>query len=182
MVDKGTSFPGRLLNSEKGFPNVALLRLRDMAPSDDGSALVLGPYSQMPEHELGPVRGLGWHRGRKPLLHAKLLVLGDLALNVYGPDDSYGEEWLDFEPRAVWCGSANWTRRSQSHLEVGFACDDPALVSEATDFVADVIAFSEPVDTTCAGPEPNLVRVEFDDAAMAEAAAELARDPDDDEW
>lgn len=65
------------------------------------------------------------------------------------------------------------------HAEVGFACDDPTLVEEATAFVADVIAFSEPIDTTCAGPEPNLVQVEFDDAAMAEAMEEMA-EPDDD--
>lgn len=116
----------------------------------------------MPEHELGPV-----------------LVLGHLALNVYDPDNGYGEEVLDFEPRTVWWGSANWTVRAGSHLEVGFACDDPTLVEEATAFVADVIAFSEPIDTTCAGPEPNLVQVEFDDAAMAEAMEEMA-EPDDD--
>ena len=72
----------------------------------------------------------------------------------------------------MWWGSANWTQLSPSHLEVGFACDDPALVRDAADFVADVIAFSEPVDTTCVGPEPNLVPAEFDDAAMAEAAYE----------
>ncbi|ODO50070.1 hypothetical protein A5N54_13020, partial [Streptococcus pneumoniae] len=88
-------------------------------------------------------------------------------------------EVLDFEPRTVWWGSANWTVRAGSHLEVGFACDDPTLVEEATAFVADVIAFSEPIDTTCAGPEPNLVQVEFDDAAMAEAMEEMA-EPDDD--
>lgn len=58
----------------------------------------------MPEHELGPVRALGWLReDRKPLLNAKLLVLGHLALNVYDPDNGYGEEVLDFEPRTV-CG------------------------------------------------------------------------------
>jgi hypothetical protein len=182
VVDKGTSFPGRLLNREKGFPNIALLRLRDMAPSDNGSAPVLGPWSHMPEHELGPVRVLGWHHpGRKPLLHAKLLVLGHLAINAYGPDEDCCIEELDFEPRAVWWGSANWTRRSQSHLEVGFVCDDQALVEEATEFVASVIAFSEPVQSTCAGPEPDLVRVEFDDAAMAEAAAEMEQDPDDEQ-
>ncbi len=83
----------------------------------------------MPEHELGPVRALGWLReDRKPLLNAKLLVLGHLALNVYDPDNGYGEEVLDFEPRTVWWGSANWTVRAGSHLEVGFACDDPTLV------------------------------------------------------
>ncbi len=70
----------------------------------------------MPEHELGPVRALGWLReDRKPLLNAKLLVLGHLALNVYDPDNGYGEEVLDFEPRTVWWGSANWTVRAGSH-------------------------------------------------------------------
>jgi hypothetical protein len=125
VVDEGTSFPGRLLNPEKGLPNISLLRLRDMVPSNGGSAPILGPSSKMPEHELGPVRVLSCHSGRKPLLHAKMLVLGHLAINVYGPDDSYGIEELGFEPRAVWWGSANWTRRSQSHLEVGFVCDAP---------------------------------------------------------
>lgn len=134
----------------------------------------------MPEHELGPVRVLGW-RGKdagKPLLHAKLLVLGELAHNIYGPDDGYGIEVCQFEPQAVWWGSANWTESARSHLEVGFACDDPALAREAADFVADVIAFSEPADTACPGPEPNLVRAEFDDEAMAEYAAEFFSESD----
>ena len=98
---------------------------------------------------------------------------------------SYGIEVLQFEPRTVWWGSANWTPRSSKHLEVGFACNDPALTQEATDFIADVIAFSEPVDTTCAGPGPNLVRVEFDDAEMAEAARQIDLDhdaEDADDW
>jgi hypothetical protein len=50
----------------------------------------------------------------------------------------------------------------------------------AADFVADVIAFAEPVESTCAGLEPNLVRVEFDDDAMAEAMREMAEPYDDD--
>jgi hypothetical protein len=184
VVDKGTWFPDRLRDPDKGLPNIALLRLRDMAPSDSGgSAPVLGPYSQMPEHEIGPVRVAGWHReGTKPLLHAKILVLGHVVHNVYGPEDGYGEEMLDFEPRTVWLGSANWTGMSRKHLELGFACDDPDLVREAADFVADVIAFSEPVNSVCAGPEPNLVRVEYDDAAMAEALGELEPPDDYEDW
>lgn len=180
VIDKGTSFPSRLRNPDKGFPNVALLRLRDMAPSEHGSRCSSARGRLCLSMSLGPVRALGWLReDRKPLLNAKLLVLGHLALNVYDPDNGYGEEVLDFEPRTVWWGSANWTVRAGSHLEVGFACDDPTLVEEATAFVADVIAFSEPIDTTCAGPEPNLVQVEFDDAAMAEAMEEMD-EPDDD--
>ena len=136
----------------------------------------------MPEHDLGPVRVAGWDRnGNKPLLHAKILVLGHLVHNVYGPDDCLGEEMLDFEPRTVWWGSANWTKLTRKHLELGFACDDADLVREATEFVSDVIAFSEPVDSVCVGPEPNLVGVEFDDAAMREALAER-EPPDDEDW
>ncbi|AMC88661.1 Hypothetical protein ERS055283_01376 [Mycobacterium tuberculosis] len=33
----GRFIPSRLRNPDKGFPNVALLRLRDMAPSEHGS-------------------------------------------------------------------------------------------------------------------------------------------------
>jgi hypothetical protein len=43
-----------------------------------------------------------------------------------------------------------------------------------------VIAFAEPVESTCAGLEPNLVWVEFDDDAMAEAMREMAEPYDDD--
>jgi hypothetical protein len=50
----------------------------------------------------------------------------------------------------------------------------------AADIVADVIAFAEPVESTCAGLEPNLVRVEFSDDAMAEAMREMAEPYDDD--
>ena len=85
-------------------------------------------------------------------------------------DPDIWSEW-HFVPQSIWSGSANWTEASRSHLEVGFLCDDPSLVRAAEHFVADVIAFSEPVDTACVGPEPNLVRAEYDDEAMAQAAA-----------
>lgn len=43
-----------------------------------------------------------------------------------------------------------------------------------------MIAFSKPVESTAPVPEPNLVRVEFDDDAMAEAMREMAEPYDDD--
>jgi hypothetical protein len=182
VLDKDAYLPKRLVTSfELGFPNVALTQLAGLTPAVDGEALTVGPYTprELTELDLGPVRVLG-HRGRhgddrKPLPHAKLLVLGELTHS----HDPWGEcSEPRFEPQTVWWGSANWTNPSQTHLEAGFACDDPALVREATDFLAEVIAFSEPVGTTCAGPEPNLVRVEYDDAAMAAAAEEIADDGD----
>ncbi len=153
------------------MPITAIKQLDMKAPAVDGEAPLIGPSALLglTEHDLGPVRLLGWSgANQKPLLHAKLLVLGEIAPVFFdmGEDASFTK--LRFLPEAVWCGSANWTEASRSHLEVGFFCDDPSLVREAGDFVADVIAFSEPVGTTCAGPEPNLVWVGFDDEKMAE--------------
>lgn len=182
VLDKDAYLPKPLVtSSELGFPNVALTQLAGVTPAVDGTPLIVGPSTprEATEHDLGPVRVLG-HRGgdRKPIPHAKLLVLGELT-HFHYPWGECSEP--RFEPHTVWWGSANWTKRSQKHLETGFVCDDPALVREATDFVAEVIAFSEPVGTTCAGPEPNLVRVEYDDAAMAEAAGEMDLDHEDDD-
>ena len=116
--------------------------------------------------------GKGKGNGFKPLLHAKLLVLGALGFVYYSPDDAPEFEEFRFTPQSVWWGSANWTRASRSHLEVGFWSDDEDLVRDATSFLDDVVAFSEPVGSTCAGPEPNLVSVDFDDEAMWEASRE----------
>ena len=44
------------------------------------------------------------------------------------------------------------------------------------DFVADGIAFSEPLGSECAGPEPNMLSYEVDDAAMYEAAEQQRLD------
>lgn len=168
-VDKGAYLPRRLVEEAAPFPNV-LPRLRLTVPAGSEEPVVLGPSSRAPEHEVGPVRVVGWMGNDlgKPLLHAKLLVLGELRWEEYGPGP-YVEE-RRFVPRWVWWGSANWTRPAQSHLEVGFCSDDDQLVDHVASFVEDVIAFSEPVGSTCAGPEPNLLAVEFDDEAMAEAA------------
>src|SRR5262245_15792526 len=121
----------------------------------------------------------------RPLLHAKMLVLGRIDLIEYGPY-GYGDERLEFRPMSVWWSSANWTERSRNHLEVGFTSSDPALAEHATEFVADVIRFSEPLGSPCAGPEPNMLSYEVDDAAMWEAAEEqrldhLAEEAEEDE-
>ena len=59
--------------------------------------------------------------------------------------------------------------------------------AKPTSFVEDLIAFSEPVGAQPhAGPEPNLLSVDFDDGAMAEAAREYwldhLVDEEDDDW
>jgi hypothetical protein len=87
-----------------------------------------------------------------------MLVLGELAWG----EDEFGHEDLNFSPRSLWWGSANWTEASRKHLEMGFWSDDQSLVHSATDFRGSVIEFSEPWDSECAGPEHDLVDVEFD--------------------
>jgi hypothetical protein len=175
------------LNPDRAFPNEAIWELRDLMPADvDGSPpLTIGPHT--PEdataYEIDPVRVARWGMrtdDQKPLPHAKLLVLGEVGAENFGPDF-----WPDyyvgcrFTPQRVWFGSANWTEAARHHLETGFVCDDPLLAQHATSFVAEMIAFSEPVDSACVGPEPNLVHVGYDEDAIAEAAAEMDFGPDE---
>ena len=181
--------PPELINPDKAFPNEAIWQLRDLMPAVDGLApLTIGPSSPKgaAAYEIEPVRVAGWRKrkdGQKPITHAKLLVLGEIGVESSGPDfaPDYFEE-CRFTPQRVWFGSANWTEAARYHLETGFVCDDPLLVEEATSFVAEMIAFSEPVDSACVGPEPNLVQVGYDDEAMAQAAAEIEMDFDQDEY
>lgn len=180
VVNKGWLFreATRLHRYGKPVCNKHISGLEMMVPDGDGPTLI-GPFSRMPEHELGPLRVAGWPDKKDtklPILHAKLAVLGYLH-EVCCPDvdPDIWSEW-HFAAEAVWSGSVNWTERSRSHLEFGFLCDDPSLVWAAERFVADVIAFSEPVGTPCVGPEPNLVCAEFDDEAMAAACERMSLD------
>jgi hypothetical protein len=84
-----------------------------LAPSEDDPRDI-GPLSDLPCHEVGPGRMAG-HRGRNmPLVHAKILVLGQLTQVPLDEDHS----WRRFEPQKVWVGPANWTAASSSHLEI----------------------------------------------------------------
>jgi hypothetical protein len=175
-----------LINPDKAFPNEAIWELRDLMPAVDGSPpLTIGPSTpkDATAYEIDPVRVAGWRKRKdeqKPIPHTKLLVLGEVGVEKFGPDfgPNYYEE-CRFTPQRVWFGSANWTEAARYHLEIGFVCDDPLLAKHATSFVAEMIAFSEPVDSACVAPEPNLVQVDYDDEAMARAAAEMDFDPDE---
>lgn len=177
VIDKGRfQVPSKLLRrADLGFPNV-LPGLRDRMPAVDGTPLLVGPSTprEATEYALGPVRVAGYRRKRKtPLVHAKLLVLGEIILGEIGPEEGPTMEESWFEPRSVWWGSANWTKRAPTHLEVGFWSDDPALVEVAADFMGDLLAFSEPAEAVTESPESNLVPIEYDEEAMREAAQEL---------
>ncbi|VBA38775.1 hypothetical protein LAUMK191_05669 [Mycobacterium attenuatum] len=181
VIDKGTEnrdAVSRLMGEhqdgfQRGFPNSAVSGLSDMMPAPNGERFIVCPYTprEAMEYLIEPVRIVGWRGGRNnPILHAKMLVLGRIDLEAYGHPDYGSDERLEFQPMAVWWGSANWTEGSRNHLEVGSVTNDAKFLSAATDFVADVIAFSEPLGSDCAGPEPNMLRCEVDDAAMWEAS------------
>jgi hypothetical protein len=186
VIDKdATQRPEKLIAADPivyGLRASAISRLSDLAPAVNGGPKVIVPGMswEETEHVIEPVRVLGHRRrGLKPLLHAKLLVLGQMH---YREDERTHYVSVRFEPTMVWLGSANWTNSSSDHLEVAVASSDPELVRSAAEFVAEVIAFSEPADSQCVGPEPDLVGQVWDDEAFAQAAAEWdgAREPEGD--
>ena len=72
-------------------------------------------------------------------------------------------------------GSRTGPRGRVITFEAGIVSHDAELIYSATDFVADVIALSEPVGSPCAAPEPNMLSYEVDEAAMWEAAEAIGR-------
>lgn len=177
VVDKNELkwVPDRLINGRRRMPNTVLHMGRyrpDDFPPDEEDLVELGL-----EHEyvynLGPVRVYGWTRKPKmikPLLHTKLLVLGELQRWLIDPDGGPSFEETHFVPQHVWCGSANWTNASKMHLEMGLVCNDEQFLYHATDYIRTVIKQSEPTSSGCAGPKPSLVYVEAPDPSPEEIA------------
>jgi hypothetical protein len=86
--------------------------LRDRAPVVDGQPVILGPYSPLLNYSVGPARTVGMTDGeRKPMLHAKLLVLGRLAWLEYDTDVGTFEEYRFLPATAghVLCPAVTWT-------------------------------------------------------------------------
>ncbi|WP_071288985.1 hypothetical protein [Mycolicibacterium llatzerense] len=96
-------------------------------------------------------------QSNNPILHAKTLVMGRTLLEDYGHPDYGSDEQLEFEPMSVWWGSASWTDGSLNNLEVGRGTNEAGFLTAAAEFVADVLAFSEPLRSDCAGLEPNML-------------------------
>jgi hypothetical protein len=149
-------------------------------PDADGSRPVITPGSSMPDPiELGPVRAAGWTgsgtaRDYRPLVHVKMLVAG----RTWVWENDVGQEVWSFTPLRTWMGSANWTATSPSHLEFGLWSDAPDLMARNTAFLLDLVRFSQPLDSTTAGPEPDLVAADWDDAAFAEYSREMDAEGD----
>jgi len=165
-----------------GFPVQALSELRDVALKVDGHPRVIGPYDRLDDIVLPPVRTLGYRStdGRPaPMAHAKLALLGHLW---WGEQDALGnpDEFLVFTTRRLWMSSANFTTNSRRCFEFGFWTEDEALMSGARCFLAQLLGASEDVDAEADAPAPDMAHIEFDNEAMAEAAAEVSWDEDDD--
>lgn len=114
-----------------------------------------------------------------PLVHAKVLLLGEVLYSDEGPVGDVGD-YLLFAPRRLWLGSSNFTFNSRRSLEFGVWSNDPALLDHAKGFLADLLSYSEPFGSQHLTPEPELVPYHFDDEAMAEYAAEFSCEPDND--
>lgn len=115
-----------------------------------------------------------------PLVHLKLLVLGDLIHTDEHPE-GFVVDYRTFLPRRVWLGSANLTWNSRRSLELGVWTQDQRLAEQAKDFLVELLAYSEPIDGDATNPAPEFHEVEFDDDAMREAAAAMfGSDAEDD--
>jgi hypothetical protein len=87
-----------------------------------------------------------------------------------------------FRPARLWAGSANWTVNARRSWEFGLWTDDPGLLGHATESVLQLLASSEPPGSVTATPTPDLLPVDYDDAAFAAYLAEVrASDPDFDD-
>ncbi len=174
----------REINAQtSGMPIQALLRLGGLAPKENGKPAVVGPYTPIGEGAMEAIRTLGYRKeGRRlvPIVHAKLALLGHLWWSDEGPL-GHVEDVIGFRPLRLWVSSANFTRSSRTNLEFGFWTEDSQLVKGARRFLEALISASEGLDPDPDFPEPDLVPVEYDDVAMAEAVAEARWDDADDE-
>jgi hypothetical protein len=123
------------------------------------------------------VRTIGFRKGAAnngvmpPILHAKMALLGrlwDHDEDALGPADV-----TRFTPKRLWIGSANFTAASRRSLEFGFWTEDPVLLRSAETFLLRLIANSETIDPDADMLSPERAFPDYDDAAMAEWAAEM---------
>jgi hypothetical protein len=167
------------------MPRRALPYLGGLAPkTPDGKPAIIGPYDPIDEGEIPTIRTLGYRklageRGLPPIIHAKLALLGHLWWSDEGPL-GHVDDVVGFTARRLWVSSANFTESSRRSLEFGYWTEDAALLEGAQRFLVRLLAASEELDPDSDSFDPDLVPFEFDDAAMAEAAAEMSWDEEDD--
>lgn len=164
-----------------GIPTRAFPGLIDLAPKIDGKPMVVGSYTEMGA-VIPSIRSMGFRAlGFTPVVHAKLAILGHCWWHDEGPIGNV-EDVIGFKAKRLWVSSANFTRASRRSLEFGYWTEDPALLEGAERFLLRLIAASEAIDAEADNLDPELVSVEYDDEAMAEALAEMGEvdDQEDD--
>lgn len=165
-----------------GMPIRAFAELSGLAPRVGGKPAIVGPYTPTDDAVVPTIRTLGYRRlgGFPPIIHAKLALLGHLWWHDEGPL-GHVEDVIGFAPRRLWISSANFTRSSRRNLEFGFWTEDHGLVEGAARFLVKLMRSSEGLDPAADAFEPDLAPIEFDDAAMAQAWAELRWDEGEDD-
>lgn len=165
-----------------GLPIDAFSALCQLAPHVDGEPAVVGPYDRVGDVVLPTVRTLGFRQKDRrlvPLMHAKLALLGMLW---WHDEDALGHvaDVVGFRAHRLWVSSANFTSSSRRSLEHGFWTADPELVEGYQDFLLKLVAASEGLDGEDE-PRPQLLPLEYDDTAMAEAMSEMTWDASDED-
>jgi hypothetical protein len=161
-----------------GMPVQAFSALTDLAPKEDGKPTVVGPYSRPYEESIPTIRTLGFRKGRDndspPILHAKLALLGYLW---WHDEDALGHisDVFGFEAQRLWVSSANFTSSSRRNIEFGLWMEEPAPLEGAERFLVRLMRSSEALNPASDLFDPELVPVDYDDEAMAEAYQEMLR-------
>lgn len=136
---------------------------------------MVGPYDSIHDEDssLSTFRTIGFRkaggRDRPPIAHAKLALLGNICWTDEHPA-SYVDDYVWFAVRRLWVSSATFTYGSRRSLEFGYwSEEEEGLVRCKARFLVGLIGASEDIDSTADVVDPELARVEYDDAAMAEA-------------
>jgi hypothetical protein len=190
VISKQPRTPGdtvmfqRLRQINKSTNGILVRALSGLAPKVDGRPLVVGPYEPIvdPDLELPTFRTIGYRKtgGRlPPHAHAKLALLGNICWTDEDPGDP---DHIWFNAKRLWVSSANFTFPSRSSLEFGYWTENPELVAGVKRFLVTLIEASEDLDAIADTPDPDLVEVEFDHQAMAEASIEAERAEEELRW
>jgi hypothetical protein len=167
----------RALNeTTNGIELRALSGLGHKAPKIAAKPMVMGPYDTIdPDLRIPTFRSIGYRKikANVPIAHAKLALLGNIC---WTDEDPIGgvTAYIWFSPKRLWVSSANFTYSSRRSLEHGYWTEDADLMKGVQHFIVSLIGLSEDLDAPADTPDPDLATVEFDDQAMAEAAAESA--------
>lgn len=160
------------LATECGLAQVAYPELSELALQRDGRPLVVGPGSLpwVDQVDIGAVREVGYRKVGShlvPIVHAKIMLLGQMGWTDEHPSGAVVDD-LFFAPEKLWIGSANFTKSSRSSLEMGMWTADQDLIAAARDWLLTLVGLSEPLGSGPDHLDPQLVPVEYDDAAILE--------------